>query len=84
MGWKRWPLSRVYPECFQLTLGTGRKASNLSQAEIWKICREHLSRRGISLKRAHHNPTTSALPLSLPIDNESEAIFMDLQREMTS
>lgn len=67
-GLEAWaPRAEFILKCFQLTLGTRRKASNLSQAEIWKICREHLSRRGISLKPAHHNLTTSALPLSSPL-----------------
>lgn len=68
MGWEHLaPRAEFILKCFQLTLGTRRKASNLSQAEIWKVCREHLSRRGISLKPAHHNLTTSAPPLSSPL-----------------
>lgn len=78
--WECWPQAEVLLKCFQLTLGTSRKASNLSHAEIWKICRVLLSRGGISLKQAHHNSTTSAPCLSLSIDKGTEAIFMALQR----
>lgn len=82
--WEYWPQAEFLLKCFQLTFGTSRKASNLSHAEIWKICRVLLSRGRISWKRAHHNSATSAPPLSLSIDKETGVIFMDCQRGMIS
>lgn len=79
------PRAELILKCFQLTLGTSRKASNFSHAEIWKICRLLLSRGGISLKQANHNSVTSAPSFNLSIDKEAKVIFfMDLQREMIS